>query len=179
MELGLGIHGEPGLIRTHVQHADEVSEMLLKEILRQHKFGEDKRAVLMVNNLGATTEMELAIVARHVMLFLEKCGFTVERNHAGTFLSSLDMAGISIVGVNDGRLLDAPTAAPAWPNVPKQRSSTFEVKTAAKSAGSQGSTAHHNVTTDAGRRAKQAIDAACEALIRAEPKLTELDRLTR
>jgi dihydroxyacetone kinase len=50
----------------------------------------------MVNNLGATTEMELAIVARHAVSFLAGKGFTVERIYAGTFLSSLDMAGISL-----------------------------------------------------------------------------------
>ena len=79
----------------------------------------------MVNNLGATTEMELAIVARHAASFLAVKGFTVERIYAGTFLSSLDMAGISIsvLGLNDDRLrwLDAATTAPAWPNAAKQR----------------------------------------------------------
>ena len=78
----------------------------------------------MINNLGATTEMELAIVARHAVSFLESKGFTVERIYAGTLLSSLDMAGISIsvLGLNEERLrwLDAATTAPAWPNVLKQ-----------------------------------------------------------
>jgi len=50
----------------------------------------------MINNLGATIEMELAILARHVVPSLEKKGFTVERLYAGTFLSSLNMASISI-----------------------------------------------------------------------------------
>ncbi len=63
-------------------------------------------------------------MARHALSFLAGKGFTVERIYAGTFLSSLDMAGISIsvLGLNDDRLrlLDAPTAAPAWPNVMKQ-----------------------------------------------------------
>ena len=125
MELGLGIHGEPGVKRTQLQSADQLTETLLSEILKHGKFGDEKRVAVMVNNLGSTTEMELAIVARHAVPFLESKGYTVERIYAGTFLSSLDMAGISIsvLGINDERLgwLDAPTTAPAWPNVLKQR----------------------------------------------------------
>jgi dihydroxyacetone kinase len=106
MELGLGIHGELGVKRTHLQTADELTETLLAEILKHGRFGDDKRVAVMVNNLGATTEMELAIVARHATPFLESKGLTVERIYAGTFLSSLDMVGISIsvLGVNDERL---------------------------------------------------------------------------
>ena len=94
IELGLGIHGEPGVRRTKIQSADELTETLLVEILKHGKFGGEKRVAVMVNNLGATTKMELAIVARHAVPFLERRGFTVERVYAGTFLSSLDMAGI-------------------------------------------------------------------------------------
>jgi dihydroxyacetone kinase len=125
MELGLGIHGEPGVKRMRLQTADELTETLLAEVLKHGRFGHEKRVAVMVNNLGATTEMELAIVAHHAMRFLESEGFTVERIYAGTFLSSLDMAGISItvLGVNDEwlRWLDAVTAAPAWPNEVRQR----------------------------------------------------------
>ena len=135
MELGLGIHGEPGVKRTQLQTADELTETLLTEVLKYGRFGSEKRVAVMVNNLGATTEMELAIVARHAMRFLESKGFTVERIYAGTFLSSLDMAGISItvLGVNEEwlRWLDAVTTAPAWPNAIKQRPSKQETQIAA------------------------------------------------
>src|SRR5271165_1518001 len=132
MELGLGIHGEPGVKRTDLQPADRLTETLLAEILKHGKFGaamtrcdgNEKRVAVMVNNLGATTEMELAIVVRRAMLLLQRKGFTVERMYAGTFLSSLDMAGVSIsvLGVNDTwlRWLDEDTTAPAWPNAMKQ-----------------------------------------------------------
>src|SRR5271170_8274177 len=103
MEFGLGIHGEPGVRRMQLKSADELTETLLGEVLKHGKFGSEKRVAIMVNNLGATTEMELAIVARHAAPFLQSNGFTVERIYAGTFLSSLDMAGISIsvLGLND------------------------------------------------------------------------------
>jgi dihydroxyacetone kinase len=182
MELGLGIHGEPGAKRTHLQDADELTETLLTEILKHGRFGDEKRVAVMVNNLGATTEMELAIVARHAMPFLESKGFTVERIYAGTFLSSLDMAGISIsvLGVNDERLrwLDAATTAPAWPNAPKQHPGKPEAQIAARSSTTVGSPTGKGPQSEAGSRTKLTIEAACRALIDAEGELTELDRVT-
>ena len=182
MELGLGIHGEPGVTRTHLQSADELTETLLGEILKHGKFGDEKRVAVMINNLGATTEMELAIVARHVILFFEKKKFTVERFYAGTFLSSLDMAGISIsvLGVNETwlRWLDAPTSAPSWPNVLKERPGKTQAQVVATIGESLSPTIGKKVQTAAGRRTKRAIEASCEALIEAEAELTEMDRIT-
>src|SRR6202789_3947456 len=180
MELGLGIHGEPGVKRLRLQTADQLTETLLAEVLKHGRFGDEKRVAVMVNNLGATTEMELAIVARHAMAFLDSKGFTVERIYAGTFLSSLDMAGgsISVLGLNDERLrwLDAATTAPAWSNVLKQRPGKPETQTTAKV--NPEVSASDGAQSEAGRRAKQAIKAACQALIDAEGELTELDRVT-
>jgi dihydroxyacetone kinase len=182
MELGLGIHGEPGVNRTQLQTADELTETLLTEILKHGKFGDEKRVAVMVNNLGATTEMELAIVARHAAPFLESKGFTVERTYAGTFLSSLDMAGISIsvLGVNDEWLhwLDAATTAPAWPNVLKQRPGKPEAQIAEDASTEVSSATGKSVQSEAGRKTRQAIEAACKALIEAEGELTEMDRVT-
>jgi dihydroxyacetone kinase len=181
MELGLGIHGEPGVTRTHLQSADQLTETLLTEILKQGNFGDGRRVVAMINNLGATTEMELAIVARHALAFLERNGFTVERIYAGTFLSSLDMAGISIsiLGLNDGWLpmLDAQTSALAWPNVPKQRSGNHEAEVAPSARPNLNNLARQDVRTETGRLTKRAIEAACDALIAAESELTEMDRV--
>jgi dihydroxyacetone kinase len=161
MELGLGIHGEPGVRRMQVQPADELAETLL-------------------NNLGATTEMELAIVARHTVSFLAARQFTVERIYAGTFLSSLDMAGISIslLGLDDERLrwIDAATTAPAWPNVIRQRPRQAEAQIAAPANAKPGP--RNPAQTEVGRKTQQAIEAACDALLAAEDELTELDRVT-
>jgi dihydroxyacetone kinase len=169
MELGLGIHGEPGVNRMPMQPADQLTETLLSAILQHGKFS--KQVAVMVNNLGATTTMELAIVARHAVRFLESKGFTVERIFSGTFLSSLDMAGISIsvLGLNDDRLrwLDAATTAPAWPNAAKQRPGKPAVGT--ETGGG---------TTEVGKRTGNAIEAACKALMAAEGELTEMDRVT-
>jgi triose/dihydroxyacetone kinase / FAD-AMP lyase (cyclizing) len=185
MELGLGIHGEPGVKRMELQPANQLTETLLSEILQRGSFGHgssgnERRVAVMVNNLGATTEMELAIVARHAASFLAARGLTVERIYAGTFLSSLDMAGISIsvLGLNEDRLrwLDAATTAPAWPNASKQRPGNLESQIAVEisTEASSGSGSQ----TEAGRKTRQAIDAACKALLAAESELTEMDRVT-
>ncbi len=180
MELGLGIHGEPGVKRTELQPANQLTETLLTEILRHGSSGDTQRLAAMVNNLGATTEMELAIVARHAASFLAGRGLTVERIYAGTFLSSLDMAGISIsiLGLNEDRLrwLDAPTAAPAWPNAARQRPGNPALQVAVQV--STGMSSGSGAQTEAGRKTKQAIEAACKALLAAENELTEMDRVT-
>lgn len=177
MELGLGIHGEPGVTRERLPAADELTERLLTEIIKVARFGTGRRVAVLVNNLGATTEMELAIVARQAMRVLTRHRFTVERMYAGTFLSSLDMAGISIsmLGVSDEwmRWLDAPTGAPAWPNVPKRRPGLLEARTVAEVSRVERPRRLQGTET-AGRP----IWAACDALIKAEPELTELDRVT-
>jgi ATP-dependent dihydroxyacetone kinase len=180
MELGLGIHGEPGVTRTRIQSANELTETLLTRILKQGNFGEARRVVVMINNLGATTEMELAIVARHAADFLAKKSYTVERMYAGTLLSSLDMAGISIsvLGVDDAALsrLDAPTTAASWPNAVKERPGKLETLAAGSPAG-KSAAAVQKGETETGRRIGRAIEAACAALIAAEGELTEMDRI--
>jgi dihydroxyacetone kinase len=177
MELGLGIHGEPGVKRMPLQPADELTETLLSTIL-QH-VGQNRVAVL-INNLGATTEMELAIVGRHTLAFLSNKGIIVERIYAGTFLSSLDMAGssISLLGLTDERLrwLDAATTAPAWPNLLKQPPGKPAMQIATEVIASTPAT--RGAQTEQGKRTQRAIEAACQALIAAEAELTELDRIT-
>jgi dihydroxyacetone kinase len=182
MELGLGIHGEPGVTRAKLQPADSLTETLLTRIQKGREFGTQKRVAVMINNLGATTEMELAIVARHAVAFLDKNGFTVERLYAGTFLSSLDMAGISIsvLGMNDEwlRWLDASTTAPAWPNAAKQRPRSASLESVPRAGVKMSFTMRENAFSDLGNSVERAIKAACDALVEAEPELTELDRIT-
>jgi dihydroxyacetone kinase len=182
MELGLGIHGEPGVKRAEVQTGDQLTETLLTEIVKHGEFGDKKRVAVMVNNLGATTEMELAIVAGHAIVVLENKGFTVERIYAGTFLSSLDMAGISIsvLGIKDEwlRWLDADTTAPAWPNVLKRRPAKPEAQILAQISAAASVPTGAGTQSEAGKRTMMAIETACKALIEAEVELTEMDRLT-
>ena len=182
MELGLGIHGEPGVQRTAVQSAAGITSLLLTEILKHGHFDHEKRVAVLINNLGATTEMELAIVARHATSFLADRGFDVERIYAGTFLSSLDMAGVSIsvLGVKDEwlRWLDMETSAPAWPNVLKCRPGKLQERVIEATQTKITHPSHQVVESEQAKHTSQAIKAACHALIDAAPELTELDRIT-
>jgi dihydroxyacetone kinase len=121
-------------------------------------------------------------VARHAAKFLEKAEFTVERLYAGTFLSSLDMAGISIslLGVTDEwlQLLDSSTTALAWPNAAKQRPRQLKLQPTPVVRKTVEAKPKQPPQSDLENKVQRAIEAACNALIQAEPELTEMDRIT-
>ena len=181
IELGLGIHGEPGVRRAPLGSADELAGQLIEAIVCARPLAAGERIALLVNNLGATTPMELAIVARRAMQILISLDIAVERVYSGTFISSLDAAGISlsVLRLDDERLrlLDAPTAAPAWPNPQNRRPEPV----ASRILGAPGyagvnQEARYSASKSSGM--SRAIEAACDALIEAESRLTELDRAT-
>uniref|UniRef100_A0A7N6A793 Triokinase/FMN cyclase n=1 Tax=Anabas testudineus TaxID=64144 RepID=A0A7N6A793_ANATE len=126
MELGLGIHGEPGIKRSKVGFADEVVKTMLDHMTnpdsQSHlplKSGD--RVVVCVNNLGALSCLEMAIVARAAVICLENRGVEVARVMSGSFMTSLEMTGVSLTLMKANqetlRLFDAKTSAPAWPNL--------------------------------------------------------------
>ena len=177
IELGLGIHGEPGIRREPLLPADSLVDRLLDAILGEQRG--PGRVVLMVNNLGATPGMELAVVARRAVAVLEGRGLAVERVYLGTFLSALEMAGVSlsVLPVDDGRLarLDAPTDAPAWPNAAaRPRNRTAPAPASARPSVPQ--TKPDGPRTTLGRALAAAIRTVAEALIAEAPRLTQLDQ---
>lgn len=119
MELGLGIHGEPGVLRAPRAPADAIVARMLATILADQDLAAGQRVVLLVNGLGGTPPMELAIIARHALSVLRGTGLIVERAWCGAFLTALEMPGcsLSVMRVDDQRLaaLDAPASASAWP----------------------------------------------------------------
>lgn len=119
IELGLGIHGEQGIRRSRLLPADALVDIILETIVADRGVGAGDRVALLVNGLGGTPPMELAVVARRAVAFLRERRIVVERVWSGTFLSALEMPGcsLSLLPVDDARLsqLDAPTSAPAWP----------------------------------------------------------------
>ncbi len=180
VELGLGIHGEPGVRRIPLATAAEMVDLLIDPIVRARSLLRGDRIAVLVNNLGSTTPMELAIVGRSAYERLESRGLVIERMYAGTFLSSLDMAGasISIMRVDNERLrwLDTPVSAPAWPNVPVRAPSPCQARTiAAESAVGRTSSSARDLLV-APRAITRAIQAASAALLDAEDLLTEMDR---
>ncbi|KAJ1697268.1 hypothetical protein LUZ63_005780 [Rhynchospora breviuscula] len=124
MEIGLGIHGEPGLAVVDLQPVDVVVAHVLKQILSPDTgyvpITRGSNVVLMVNGLGATPMMELMIATRKAVPELQlEHGVAVDRVYTGSFMTSLDMAGFSITLMKSDPLildrLDAPTKAPYWP----------------------------------------------------------------
>jgi dihydroxyacetone kinase len=123
IELGLGIHGEKGIERTGMKSADELTDRLIETIVSDMKIERGARVAIMVNGLGATPPMELAIVARRALAVLREKGMTVDRAWSGDFLTAIEMPGCSIslllLKPGDTDFLDAPTGAFAWPGVGK------------------------------------------------------------
>ncbi|XP_027125854.1 putative 3,4-dihydroxy-2-butanone kinase [Coffea eugenioides] len=124
MELGLGIHGEPGAAVADLQPVDVIVSHVLKQILSLETnyvpITRGSRVVLMINGLGGTPVMELMIATGKAVPRLQlEHGLAVERVYTGSFMTSLDMAGFSItvMKANEEILnrLDAPTKAPCWP----------------------------------------------------------------
>ena len=184
IELGLGIHGEPGVRREPLEAADDLLDHLVTAILADAPPAPGERVALLINNLGATPTMELLIVARFALATLESLGVQVERVYLGTFLSALEMAGVSlsVLRVDDARLarLDAATEAPAWPNA-ADRPRVPKAAVAQSGKGKKKAGLPRSVSepprTELGRALEHAILAAMVALIDAEPTLTELDRI--
>lgn len=108
IEMGVGIHGEPGRARKKLVSADEIADEMLEAILTDRKpipgsddredpiFHEGDEVALMINGLGGTPISELYIVYRHVHEELEKRGIKVWRSYVGEYCTSLEMAGMSI-----------------------------------------------------------------------------------
>lgn len=117
IEIGMGIHGEPGVERTTVKTAKNLAEILLKRILDDYK-EKPEEVALMVNGLGATPQMELYILNNEVHKLLEAQGIKVSRTYVGNFMTALEMAGcsLSLLKLDDElrELLDERSDAPAF-----------------------------------------------------------------
>ncbi|MEE2039716.1 dihydroxyacetone kinase family protein [Nocardiopsis sp. CT-R113] len=116
MEVGIGIHGEPGSHRGALETADEITDRFLAEILGELEPAPGDRVAVLVNGLGATPLEELYLVYRRVHQVLEERGVAIHRRYVGEFATSLEMAGasVSVLLLDDdlAALLDAPAASP-------------------------------------------------------------------
>jgi dihydroxyacetone kinase len=121
MELGMGLHGEPGIQRGPMKTADEIGRQIVKRILEDLPFHRGAEAAVMVNGLGATPIAELLIVFRTVQHALCELGISIARTWIGNFATSLEMAGCSVTMVRLTpllkRLLLATAESPAWVQV--------------------------------------------------------------
>ncbi len=117
MEIGIGIHGEPGRYREPIGTAAEIVERLATAIVEDLPFESGDKVLAFVNGMGGTPLIELYIVYRELNKLLNDRGITIERQLIGDYITSLEMAGCSItlLKLDDEltRLWDAPVDTPA------------------------------------------------------------------
>ena len=117
MEIGIGIHGEPGRYREPIGSAAEIVERLATAIVEDLPFESGDKVLAFVNGMGGTPLIELYIVYRELNKLLNDRGITIERQLIGDYITSLEMAGCSItlLKLDDEltRLWDAPVDTPA------------------------------------------------------------------
>ena len=116
MEIGMGIHGEPGIKREPLQTADEITERMMTAILDDLQPSSGDRLAVMVNGLGATPPEELYIMYSKAYDMLAAAGIEVHRAYVGEYATSMEMAGASItlMKLDDEltKLLDYPAQTP-------------------------------------------------------------------
>lgn len=116
MEIGIGIHGEPGVHRGRLESADQVTDRLVGAISQDLELHSGDRVAVLVNGLGATPLEELYIMYRRAAQLLGDLGVQVHRPYIGEYATSLEMAGasVSVMRLDDDltALLDAPARSP-------------------------------------------------------------------
>ncbi|CCM00356.1 uncharacterized protein FIBRA_02386 [Fibroporia radiculosa] len=201
IEIGMGIHNEPGNRRlSPVPPLNELIPQLLELLTSttdpERSFlpfkGQDK-IVLLINNLGGTSELEMAGVVRESRTALEAQGFQIERVLAGTFMTSLNMPGFSITVLllpqsSDSsapsaslllELLDEKPDVPGWkwtaPAKPLRPSEQTKQTSGVASAAAVGEVTKLRV--DDPQAFIASVKRTCKALIEAEPELTRMDSI--
>lgn len=118
VEIGMGIHGEPGTHREEIKSADETTAHLVDKIMAEDLIHSGDEVAVMVNGLGATPLMELYIIHRKVAQMLAEKGVRTVKTYVGNYMTSLEMAGFSVsvlkLDHEMKELLLAPADAPAF-----------------------------------------------------------------
>src|SRR5437899_13075503 len=117
MELGIGIHGEPGRERTKLKSADEIAEILTIAVVNDIPFKAGDEVLAFVNGMGGTPLIELYVVYNAVNRYLQKEGIKPTRWLVGSYITSLEMAGCSVtllkLDAETTKFWDAPVHTPA------------------------------------------------------------------
>ncbi|XP_051632970.1 triokinase/FMN cyclase [Manacus candei] len=184
MELGLGIHGEAGVRRMKVLSADEAVETMLKHMTDPSNASHISltpgcSVVLMVNNLGGLSCLELGIVAGATVCRLENRGIRIARALVGCFMTALEMAGVSltllVVDEELLRLIDAKTTAMAWPNVPVGPATARREEIPAP-MDVPGQPLDETSTGPGAVPVQRVLERVCSTLLDIQDKLNQLDR---
>ncbi|XP_053923488.1 triokinase/FMN cyclase [Cuculus canorus] len=184
MELGLGIHGEAGVHRMKLLPADEAVETMLAHMTDPSNVSclpvsSGASVVLVVNNLGGLSCLELGIVAGAAVRRLESRGVHIARVLVGSFMTALEMAGVSLtlmlVDEELVGLLDAKTTAMAWPNLPAAPAASKRQEIPAPKEGPR-TTQQETSTGPSAARVQLVLERVCSTLLEMQEKLNELDR---
>ena len=120
IEIGMGIHGEPGIKREKLRSADQLSDDLCKRILGDYKLNAEDQVSIMINSLGATPLEELYIISKRVHENFSKLKIKITKSFVGRYATSMEMAGMSITVFKlDSELkkyLLTPSNCPFWYN---------------------------------------------------------------
>jgi dihydroxyacetone kinase len=118
MELGLGVHGEPGVQSSDLGTSAEIAQMLVDRLLADAPAGAGSNVAVLLNGLGSTTYEELFVLYRDIHLLLGRAGLDVEETVIGEMVTSLNMEGcsLSLFWLDDllRPLWNAPASSPAF-----------------------------------------------------------------
>ncbi|XP_030826264.1 triokinase/FMN cyclase isoform X1 [Camarhynchus parvulus] len=184
MELGLGIHGEAGVRRMKMLPADKAVETMLKHMTDPSSASHlsltpGSSVVLVVNNLGGLSCLELGIVAGAAVHCLENQGIRIARALVGSFMTAMEMAGVSLtlmlVDEELLRLIDAKTMAMAWPNILAGPATTRREEVPAPIEPPR-KPEDETGTGLSMARVERVLQRVCSTLLNMKEKLNELDR---
>jgi phosphoenolpyruvate---glycerone phosphotransferase subunit DhaK len=113
MEMGIGIHGEPGRKRVKMTRANDIVDEMLEAVVSDLPFKAGDEVALMINGMGGTPISELYLLYGYAHECVEKRGMKIKRNYVGEYCTSLEMAGFSLTLVKLDRELEDLLAAPA------------------------------------------------------------------
>ncbi|KAM9962004.1 hypothetical protein ACTFIR_004883 [Dictyostelium discoideum] len=206
MEIGLGIHGEFGIEKVELKSSKQIIKSLIDNLLKILPYsnnnnninnnnscgvaggsdGEDKSLIVLINNLGSTTNMEMAIATNDCLNYLHEKGFTVERLITGTLMTSLEMAGISIslLLIKNNQiinLIDLQTNAMGWPNSVLKPYKNKEDSILTLDENDSHEIKYDNlksitISKENGEILKEMVLLGCNSLIDNSSKLTDLDK---
>ena len=178
MEMGVGIHGEPGVRRAAMEPVDAMVDEMLEKILGDIDYSGHEAAV-MVNSSGATPPYELAIVNNRVHDALTSRGIPVWRTYMGPYMTSLEMRGfsISILRLDEElkELLAAPAQAPAWVEGSVAREVADAAPAAAKVLEQKAEVADGGVADEATGLLCRVLSEVADVISAHKDELTELD----
>lgn len=189
MEIGLGIHGEPGAHKVTSMTADKLVHHMITTITTSQHFGpiaKGERLVLLVNNLGSCTPLEMNVMTRAALENLSRqYQAVVERVYVGAFMTSLDMQGVSLTllrvdqagGDTLLQQLDSPVAAPGWTAGPGciNLDADKPVPVPARGEGHSAEAKRPATLTPEGAKLEQVIHAAASALVESVNDVDAID----